>query len=252
MVQRRAGHDGLQTAGHVAALNLDQAAGRSSRRFGVYDRSPRNQPTPAWDEAAQRPAADLGHLGRHSRERGAHERPVRCQPALIRRHADRADAAPPCTEHSFCIRAAIHIVDPFTRQIGGYRLSSGRQVRYGTWRLRWAASMVSWCTAQRDGRWRDLDDRPQGISGGAWAESGCLVRPAHHGLYWLVVGFYGGRSIGDGRARAGKPDLQSTVSCARSQAAGVPAAVTVQLGIAWKRGGHGRFDGSYEVLASHR
>ena len=84
------------------------------------------------------------------------------------------------------------------------------------------------------------------------AEPGCLVRPAHHGLYWLVVGFYGGRSIGDGRARAGKPDLQSTLPWAQSQAADVPAAVTVQLGIAWKRGGHGRFDGSYEVLASHR
>jgi 3-oxoacyl-[acyl-carrier protein] reductase len=27
---------------------------------------------------------------------------------------------------------------------------------------------------------------------------------------------------------------------------------SVQLGITWKRGGHGRFDGSHEVLASHR
>ena len=69
-----------------------------------------------------------------------------------------------------------------------------------------------------------------------------MSRPAaYHGLYQLVVGFYGGRSISDGRARAGKPDLQSTQSCARPHAADVPAAVTVQLGIAWKRGG---IDGS--------
>jgi hypothetical protein len=53
-------------------------------------------------------------------------------------------------------------------------------------------------------------------------------------------------------ARAGKPDLQSSLPCARAQAADVPAAVTVHPGVAWKRGGHGRFGGSYEVLASHR
>ena len=29
-------------------------------------------------------------------------------------------------------------------------------------------------------------------------EPGCLVQPAYHGLYQLVAGFYGGRSIGDG------------------------------------------------------
>ena len=84
------------------------------------------------------------------------------------------------------------------------------------------------------------------------AEPGCLAQPAHYGLHQLVVGFYGVRSIGHGRARAGEPDLQSTLPCARSQAADVPAAVTAHLRVAWKRGGHGRFGGSYEVLASHR
>jgi hypothetical protein len=62
------------------------------------------------------------------------------------------------------------------------------------------------------------------------AEPGCLAQPAHHGLHKLVVGFYGGRSIGHGRARAGEPDLQSTLPWARSQAADVPAAVTVSWG----------------------
>jgi len=33
------------------------------------------------------------------------------------------------------------------------------------------------------------------------AEPGCLAQPAHYGLYQLVVGFYGVRFIGDGRAR---------------------------------------------------
>lgn len=62
------------------------------------------------------------------------------------------------------------------------------------------------------------------------AEPGCLAQPAHHGLHQLVVGFYGGRSTAHGRAPAGEPDLQSTLPWARSQAADVPAAVTVSWG----------------------
>jgi hypothetical protein len=60
------------------------------------------------------------------------------------------------------------------------------------------------------------------------AEPGCLVRPAHHSLYQLVVGFYGVRSIGDGRARAGRPDLQSLCrALGRGRRVG---SVTVYLG----------------------
>ena len=56
------------------------------------------------------------------------------------------------------------------------------------------------------------------------AEPGCLVQSARHGLCQLIVGFYRVRSIGDRRARAGKPDLKSTLPCARAQAADVPTA----------------------------
>ena len=74
MVQRRACHDGLRTAGHVAALNLDEAVGRSSRRFGVYDRSPRNQPTPAWTKPPTGPqptsATRAGAAGSEARTNG--------------------------------------------------------------------------------------------------------------------------------------------------------------------------------------
>jgi hypothetical protein len=93
MVQRRARHDGVQLAGHCVPLELDLAVGGSPRGLGVDTGRLVTRCLHHGDEAAQRPASDLDYPGRHGREGGAHERPVRGQPALIGGHADRPYAA---------------------------------------------------------------------------------------------------------------------------------------------------------------
>jgi len=93
MVQRRARHDGVQRAGHRVPLELDLTVGRTRRGLGIDTNRLVPRRLHQGDEAARRPAADLEDPGRRGREPGAHERPVRDQPALIGSHADRPYAA---------------------------------------------------------------------------------------------------------------------------------------------------------------
>ena len=67
-----------------------------------------------------------------------------------------------------------------------------------------------WTACRAGSRHHRQEDAERG------AEPGRLVQPAHHGLDQLVIAeLHGGRSIGDGRTRAGKPDLQLGLASVR-------------------------------------